>query len=73
MAARNAIDTVLNKLTSIQTGQIFKEDAKSNAPPPKVKMIQGPRYEYFRLGRDTTAIDDYDVGDSGSEFPVQFK
>ena len=31
------------------------------------------RNPYFRLGRDTTVVDEFSEGESGSEFPVKFK
>ena len=31
------------------------------------------RKQYFRLGRDTKAVDEFSEGASGSEFPVSYK
>ena len=37
----------------------------------KINKIE-PRNEYFRVGRDTVAVDEFSEGESGSEFPVTF-
>ena len=39
----------------------------------KSKLREVPRSPYFRLGRNTDAVDNYSEGESGSEFPVKFK
>ena len=82
-AATDAFAAVQERLSKIQEGNIGSYNNGGNQEEEKAKLIvrskgkgqltKVPKNPYFRLGRDTTAVDNYSEGESGSEFPVKYK
>lgn len=70
--AQDAINRVQNQLNLVEKGQFDAiADETFDRKRPKLKVVK--RNPYFRRGRDTKKVDEYDEGESGSEFPVKFK
>ena len=48
-------------------------EPRGNLLASRHTLRRQPKGPYFRRGRDTKKVDEYDEGESGSEFPVKFK
>ena len=65
-AAENIVkDKVHNTMRAVTNSSLSGQQSRSGGTRR--------RKQYFRLGRDTKAVDEFSEGASGSEFPVSYK